>query len=147
MKGKFNEFENKQIEAGLAKRFFQRRKRMIVANLVGKPEYRETQVLSNMTSIILSLIELEDKYERYKINQLDSIMDVLSNNDPEFYQVSGEIFKLTAKSNDLQKDIFSKKKYGCIPDDLIGRKDVINFKLNALKEVQKRVYNKSNEGN
>lgn len=147
MKGQFKEFESKEEQARFLKQFFKHKKRRMVANLIKTPEYRETHILSNMTSIIISLIELEDKYERCKIKQLDSAMDILKKNNKEFYQVSEAIHDLVKSIGALKQDIAKHKKYGKMPEDLLARKKVLDFKLKALQGVQARLHEKSMQGN
>lgn len=81
-------YEEKYTKATELKEFYKRNKQFLVANKLGNNTYKDSNILTNMTSIILTLMELEDNYMECAINEKDSVIDNLTERSPEFYRMA-----------------------------------------------------------
>jgi hypothetical protein len=139
MKGQFDEFNTKEEQATYLKNFFRHQKRLLIAHQIGDNDYKDTKAMSDLTAIIITLIELEDKYSKLKVNQLDSVMDCLALISPDFYNVSNEIHNTIMKIEECNKKIQKRTKFGVNCDKDVEVKKLYELKLHRLKSKQEKL--------
>ena len=139
MKGRFEEYNQKEEQAKELKKIFQSKKMFLIARQFGNNDNKETKTLSNLTAIIITLIELEDKYGHAKIKQLDSIMDKLTDLSPIFYKVTNEIEETNALFSECKNSISKMVKFGLDPSNELSKRQLYSFKIKSLRKEQERI--------
>lgn len=130
-------YEEKNSKARELKEFYKRNKQFLVANKLGDNTYKDSNILTNMTSIILTLMELEDNYMECAINEKDSVIDNLTEKSPEFYRMAElgiDLNRVIEKDNVKDR---KRKKYGLSNEVDEDANKARNFKRNLLLSKQK----------
>jgi hypothetical protein len=124
-------YEEKSIKAKELKEFFKRNKQFLIANKLGENTYKDSNILTNMTSILITLMELEENYMECAINSMDSVMDNLAEKSPEFYRMA-ELG--IAINRDIEKEnirVMKRKKYGL--------KDGVDEDNNKARDFKRKI--------
>jgi hypothetical protein len=136
MKGRYDEFNSKQELAKKAYESVKQEKSMVIAGAFGR--YPRTQLLEHFTILRNNLDDLYLLYKLSKINELDSVLDCLSNLTPEFYDLAQKIVIIDTMVCDLnnKSQQFSRFNFGK-KDKLASQLSILRFKREALVNALK----------
>lgn len=138
MKGRYDHFDRKEQQVSQLGKLYKQRKRYLVANQLGDNEYKGSPILSDLTDMIKTMTELQEAYLVAKTQELDSVMDTVREATPEFYDLADKMKEIREKASEYKKEIRKRKRYGLDATDIESKMIVINMKILALKNSQRK---------
>lgn len=98
-------YEEKIKELNYLKRYLQRCKQILISKRIGQGEYISNSFIIKLTSMIVTSIELIEVYKECEINELDSVMDMLSDINPEFYNSANKLYEINLLNDNKKSPI------------------------------------------
>lgn len=138
MKGRYDHFDRKEQQVSQLGKIYKQRKRYLVANQLGDNKYKGSPILSDLGDMIKTMTELQEAYLVAKTQELDSVMDAVREATPEFYDLADKMKEIREKASEFKKEIKKRKRYGLDATDIESKMIVINMKILALKNSQRK---------